>query len=216
MLDNMAGRIQINADSNAKVATVKYAKKISGFSTEEAKRKLAQDIKIEVDRSGKAQRIETAVKKGGFDAGARNIRVDYEITVPPSLQIEVDNKAGEVLTTGLQSEIKIINNAGRVEVDGFRGKLDVEVNAGEIIARGGQAIRDIDLTTNMGRVEVAIPDGTNLKVDARTNVGKIANQLGIGESKNGINRELNGQTGTGNDGSINLRTNTGEILINKQ
>lgn len=215
-LENPAGRIRINGDSNAKAVTVHYTKKISGFSAGDGKERLAKDIKIDVNRSGNMQRIETEVQNGIF-AGGRSMHVDYEIIVPPSLQIEVDNKAGEVTTDGLLSAVKITNNAGRVEVNGFKGKLDVNVNAGEISARGGTEIKAIDLSVNMGKVEVAIPDGTNLKVDARTNVGQIENELGIGEeSRNGLNRELRGQTGTGNDGSITLRTNTGEIKLNKE
>lgn len=109
--------------------------------------------------SGHEQLAEVKVTPGDpllirVDEGSnqRGVRVNYDIELPPNLNLEVDNKAGQVSVEDLIGDLGIINNLGETVVKGCQGKVAVDNNSGNIRVENGQG--NMVLKSNLGMVAV--------------------------------------------------------------
>ncbi|MFC2105144.1 DUF4097 domain-containing protein [Candidatus Bipolaricaulota bacterium] len=110
-----------------------------------------------------------------YDAGAHpwNVRryssVDFEITVPPTVDIEVGTSNGRI-------EISAVT--GILDLDTSNGAIDVSDVFGELVASTSNATISVDtyegtldLDTSNGRIEMESVTGV---IDAQTSNGRIA------------------------------------------
>lgn len=215
-LDNQVGRVTVIGSKEAKEITVQTTKRLRLNKSEEETRRYFSDIKINTREMEHALRIETEMPqhlKLGFN---RLAAVDYEITVPAGMELEIVNHVGEVIVHDLESALTADLNVGRIDVNGYKGKLQLKNNTGEIVARGGTEIKNIDIRSNVGAVAVYLPSDANLLVDAETNIGNVESDFS--ELKVDLRvpgKEADGKLGTGS-GNLTVRTNTGEIELRKE
>jgi DUF4097 and DUF4098 domain-containing protein YvlB len=214
VLTNKAGKIRITADPNAKQATVNYVKGLSLHLNSADAQQRFQNVQVKLQTSGDTEHVD--VEYNDNTDFFRNAYVNFDIVVPPTMAVEVQNNAGEVVTSGLANSINVHLNAGKIEVDGFKNTADVHTNAGEVIVSNGTDIRRIDAETNAGAVKVNLPETANLALDAGTNVGSISCDFPLSVEKHIPGSSLHGSIGTGKDGTVTMHTNTGAISISKQ
>lgn len=213
-LTNKAGKIHITTDPNAKQATVNYVKGLPlTINDADAKSRFAS-FQVNLKTTGDTEHIDVDYNNSNniFSKGY----VNFDIIVPPSMEVTVDNNAGEVTTIGLANSVTVHLNAGKIDVDGFANTADVHTNAGEVTVTNGKDIRRIDAESNVGAVHVTLPESANLAVDAGTNVGAVSCDFPINVEKHIPGSSLHGSIGTGHDGIVKLHTNTGAIMISKQ
>ena len=142
-----------------------------------------------------------------------NASVRYDVTVPRTMNVEVDNTNGSVHLSGVSGRHALETTNGKIEVIRCAGSLDAATTNGAIQAEligvsKGQPVR---LETTNGRIELALPGSLGADVDASTTNGAIRSELPVATthiSSNSLRGTLNGG-GT----QVRMRTTNGGISI---
>ncbi|TCP54760.1 putative adhesin [Tumebacillus sp. BK434] len=213
-LENNVGQIKVTADPKATKVTVKWVKKLNTTDSKEAAEQRLEELQIGINR---VENETLNVASGGYyeENWLKRFRIDYELIVPPTLAVELHSKVGDITTVGLQGDLRVVANVAKIDIDGFKGTLNVKNNTGAISIKGGQAIRELEVNSNVGALTVQLAEQANVTVDAKTNVGALDSQFPLNERRTGPSKSVQGQIGQGG-GQVNLNTNTGSIVILKQ
>lgn len=147
---------------------------------------------------------------GGGDTEAQ---VQFDVTVPRSMSLEIDNVNGAVRVSDVNGRHELETTNGRIEVTRCSGSVEASTTNGAIAAQlvnvaKGQPLR---LSTTNGRIEVTLPAGLAVDVDASTTNGAISSDLPVATtsvSGNSLRGSINGG-GT----PLRLRTTNGGITI---
>jgi DUF4097 and DUF4098 domain-containing protein YvlB len=139
---------------------------------------------------------------GMSDDQRNRIAVDLRIAAPADVQVQTNQRIGNVSLSDLQ------------------GKATADVDVGTIDARGLQG--DASLRTNVGNILFAAPADLSAKIQAQTKVGSISSSLPLevtgaavlqsGNAANALGSYAKGTLGDGKN-KIELRTNVGSIQI---
>jgi hypothetical protein len=216
-LDNVNGGITIAAWDQPRVRVV--AKK-----TVEAKKAVVKDVLREL-------RVEMAARDGGvvintkyprrgdssifdwFTGDHIEAQVRYELTVPRSMSLDVENVNGAIRVSDVTGTHELETTNGRIEVARCAGSLEASTTNGGISAEltkvtKGQPLR---FSTTNGRIEVELPASLAVDLDAGTTNGSINSDLPVATTK--ISR--NSLRGTINGGGtpLRMRTTNGGISI---
>jgi DUF4097 and DUF4098 domain-containing protein YvlB len=141
--------------------------------------------------------------------------VTYEVTVPRTMNVDVDNVNGSVHLSDLRGKMNLETTNGRIEVVNCAGRLDAETTNGGIRAElaAVDAGKPMSLETTNGRISVALPANVAASVDASTTNGSIHTDLPIATTRTG-KHTLHG-TLNGGGADLKLRTTNGSIEITK-
>lgn len=131
-----------------------------------------------------------------LDAGCRGflaVRCDirHEVQVPPTSEVVIGGVDGDVTASGLSGPLRVDRLTGDITAVDLAGPLDLRSSAGEIT---GDALRSevlratsdtgdvrlelvvppqsVEVTTDNGEVDLAVPVGTAYRVDVRSDVGE--------------------------------------------
>ncbi|TWF82493.1 putative adhesin [Pseudonocardia hierapolitana] len=135
---------------------------------------------------------------GGVRLGARcseflAVRCDvrHEVQVPPTFRVLIDGSEGDVTASRLSGPLTVDRLTGDITADDLTGPLDLSSHAGEItgdalrteVLRADSDVgdvrlelvvppRSVEITTESGDVDLAVPADTTYRVDARTDTGR--------------------------------------------
>ena len=141
--------------------------------------------------------------------------VDFTITVPNEVTVDVDTGFGEVSVTGTKGDVSIANDFGSITVESIEGALSVSTSSGEVNAtsiRAGSA--DIALQSSFGRITLERASGKDITLDSNSGVielndvratGDIVTQTDFGDTKF--------ENGTAD--SLDVDTNSGKVSLVK-
>lgn len=140
----------------------------------------ADEVGISVDQGGGAVAVRTEYPEhdrgGGLWnwLGNRNVSfsADYDIVVPETAPVEVQNRFGGVSTEGLHAGAVIVNANGRVSFRGGRGRQRIENRFGDVEVRGNDG--DVTVRNANGRVGASDITGT-LDISNRFGEVRISN-----------------------------------------
>ena len=219
-LENTNGRIRVSAWNQPQVR-IHAIKKITNEGDSDASA-LLKELKIDIRQSGSTLRIETITPRkkdrGGdfFDfifGNDVNFSVEYELTVPRSIRLVVDNTNGSITATELSGEIDLETTNGRIEVVRCSGSVDAETTNGAIDVEliQVQAGRPMSFETTNGRINLSVPSNIAADIDASTTNGRIESEIPITTTKFS-KRSLRGSL-NGGGSEISLRTTNGGISI---
>lgn len=93
---------------------------------------------IEIDRDGREIQIESEARRG-----PANI-VDYVITVPRGLALDIESNYGDVTVRGADGAVSIETVRGDVTVVGGRGMIEIDLTMGSIYVEGADGTIDIE------------------------------------------------------------------------
>ena len=137
-LANTNGHITVHAWDQPRVR-IHADKRVQG-SGDVAKEAMA-DLKIEVAPTGGGLRIVTRYPKRGGDGffdwmlGSHvNASVTYDITVPRSMNLDLDNPNGAIEVADVRGSHKICTTNGRIELARCAGDVEAETTNGGIKA----------------------------------------------------------------------------------
>ncbi|ASS74903.1 hypothetical protein CIG75_07860 [Tumebacillus algifaecis] len=213
-LENNVGQIKVTADAKATKATLKFIKKLNtNEAKSEAEAKLKQ-VAIDVNTTD-GEILHVQASQYYSNSWMKQFRVDYELIVPPTMAIELNTKVSDITTVGMLSDLSVEANVAKIDIDGFKGKLSVKNNTGAISIKGGQEIKEVEVSSNVGALTLQLPEKANLNVDAKTNVGALDSEFQLNERRIGPSKSVQGKIGSGG-GQVTLSTNTGAISIVKQ
>ena len=145
---------------------------------------LVEDTDILVHRSGRTLRFETdydddaweRLRKRGllniFSDGFSQPLVHYEVRMPRSARLAIDDYKSEISVTGLQSDLVIDTYKGDIDVEDLDGSLRLETYKGTGHVAFSRFTDDSSVDTYKGRVTLALPADTGFDLD--TDLGRRA------------------------------------------
>lgn len=119
-----------------------------------------------------------------------NCGIDYTVTVPTGLAVQVDAAAGNVSLAGLKGYAQVQASAGNVDLADLSGALQVQADAGDVQASGLDAPRaklvatagnvmlgfsaapmNVSVQASAGNVKITLPGTADYAVTASADAG---------------------------------------------
>jgi DUF4097 and DUF4098 domain-containing protein YvlB len=218
-LSNTNGSVTIHTWDQPRIRV--QAEKIVECSDDKVARTAMKEMRIDLTPHDGGLAILTQSPREGtsiwdlFTGSHANASVKYDITVPRSMNVDVDNVNGGVYLSDLRGKMNLETTNGRIEVTNCAGKLDAETTNGSNRAQltAIDAGQPMSLETTNGRISVALPETVAARLDASTTNGSIRTEFPITTNRG----EKNVLRGTLNGGGadVRLRTTNGSIEITK-
>jgi hypothetical protein len=166
--------------------------------------------RISVETSGDRMTIRTVRVA---TAGILGTGVEYEVTVPASLQgIEIATSNGQIQIADCNGTIDAETSNGGIGLAGTRAISRLETSNGAINAEIRALDGDARVTTSNGAVRLALDPTLNAEIEARTSNGQVTvSGLTLNASETGQN-ELRGTLGMGGP-RLTVETSNGAITI---
>ena len=218
-LGNTNGTVTITGWDQPRIRVV-AEKTVERAGADEAKSALAQ-LKVDIQQHGNTVSIRTESPErhsGSFwdlilgNWNAASVR--YEVSVPRSMKVDVDDTNGAIEVSGVNGTFKLETTNGHIQLTRCGGAVDLETTNGRIeadlLTLDAQANNRIE-TTN-GRIEITVPATLRAEVDAATTNGSVNSELPITTRTFGRN-ELRGSVNGGGGAPLKLRTTNGSIHI---
>jgi hypothetical protein len=102
----------------------------------------------------------------------RDCHMDYQITMPPSVALNVRGDVGLVRLQGGLAKAQIQTDAGEVSGTGLgRGSYTVTTDAGRVKLTFTSAPTLVKVTTSVGAIDVTVPSNASYRVNASSEVG---------------------------------------------
>lgn len=219
VLSNVNGGVKVASWDHPRVRVVAEKRVKAGRKDVEA---ALRELRVEMQpRSGGLvvtthypKRSDGAWSVFDFFAGKDvQAQVRYEVTVPRSMNVDVDNTNGSIRVSRVSGRHNLGTTNGRIEVTASAGSVEASTTNGAIdvellsVAAG----KPLRFSTTNGRIELAVPGAFAANIDAATTNGSITTDLPVATtrvSRNSLRGAINGG-GT----PVRLRTTNGSIEI---
>ena len=222
-LGNVNGRVTVKSWDQPRVRII--ADKRAEASDDDAARNAMKQLKVEIVQSGNAISVETKhPRKNGwnffdFITGQDvELEVVYEVWVPRTFNVAVDNVNGAVSGVELNGKLDFETVNGKVDLTRCGGSLEASTVNGAIRAELVQIAKtaSVRMSTVNGRITVFVPQNIAADLDADTTNGSIDSDLPVtitSKSRNSLRGTINGggvdlDLSTTN-GGIDIKTTTG-------
>ena len=216
-IDNVNGRIVISSwdQPRVRIHAVKKA------DTREALDKVSVEVRTggEVAIVSHMPRNNDSGFFGMLFGSDGNSQVEYDVTVPRSTDLKVENTNGSITVSEISGRIVLSTTNGRIEASRCAGTINADTTNGSIRAELMQVVsgRDMEFETTNGSITVIVPPSYAATVDADTTNGSIRTDLPV-TTRSFSRRELRGTINGGGpqlslhttNGSIDIRSNGGE------
>jgi DUF4097 and DUF4098 domain-containing protein YvlB len=143
-----------------------------------------------------------------------NMSVSYEVTVPRSMSLQIENTNGTIEASDVTGSHRIATTNGRILLARCAGDLDAATTNGSIDAEltTVKAGRGIRLETTNGGIHTRLPRTLAASIDAENTNGSISSDLPVTVSGAHDKHVLRG-TLNGGGPRLHLRTTNGSISI---
>lgn len=217
VVSNVNGGITIKSWDQPKVRVI--AKKEVNGDRDELREALSA-LKVDIQQRDGGLVVVTRHPKnndhGLFDwllGDQVNAQVGYELTVPRTMNLDLENTNGSIKVTEVDGQIEVETTNGKIRLDRCAGAVDASTTNGGIYAELKRVNRNhpLEFSTTNGRIEVELPTGIGADLDASTTNGSIESDLPVSTTrirKNSLRGQINGG-GT----QLRMRTTNGGIQI---
>lgn len=215
-LENVSGNVTIVHSGDSNSLTIKATKEIK------VKKKYLDtpfdEIEVVIDNSENTVNIRTEVndkrEDGFFKVNIGNdASVDYVITIPEGIELEIENINGDITSDKLNNDVKINLIHGKVDLDKFTGKLECEIINGSFTGHI-DSTNGLDVNTVNGGITLFLNNYINASVKAETSNGKITEENLQFNNTYKEKGEFKGKLGSGDEKvNINLETVNGKIKM---
>jgi DUF4097 and DUF4098 domain-containing protein YvlB len=218
-LNNTNGHIDVKAWNQPRVQ-VHALKRVESRDADLA-RKIMSELRIEPSVSADGVRINTIYPKhnngGIFDWLAGNnvsMSVEYEVTVPASMNLTLDDTNGAVEVSDVHGSHHISTTNGHITVARSGGDIDAETTNGAIKAELADVTpgKNLRLETTNGHISITLPKSLAARIDASTTNGSINSDLPVTTTEM-RHHALRGTVNGGGNSELRLRTTNGSINI---
>jgi hypothetical protein len=120
---------------------------------------------------------------------------------------------GAITVKDAKGELSLHTGSGAITVTGADGSVTAEANIGSVEVEGRLSGRNV-VGTGSGRVRVAVPADSRLKVDVSTGSGSLANEFGL-PVEGRVSRVSRGTLADGSGGSLQIRSGVGGVALTK-
>ena len=225
IVNGINGNVEVTGSAAATEVTVAGTKRVKSESVEDARDNLSR-LTVNASSTSTAVFAETTQPA---ETGGRTFIVDYRITVPASLRVEVSNLNGNVHVQQTVSNVEVVNLNGNVDLDEVagiasvtltNGNIDIDDHAGSVgaITTNGNVQTEavlplngtLDLASTNGNVQITVPQNTSADVTASLANGQIrVSNLTLSNLVQ-TPTSLSGTLGAG-EGTIDLTTVNGDV-----
>lgn len=187
-LRNMVGDVTITADSAATSVTAE-AKKVGKGPDDAGAQEALKEISVSVGPSPDEPGVLLLSAKHPGGKPGRGYEVEWTVTAPPAMVIDLKNNVGEVKVTGFRAGATVTCNVGDLTLQDIAGGVNVDGNVGDLTATGidgavTAATSTGDITVNStgavsaqtstGRVRVSAMGKQPASVTATTSTGDVS------------------------------------------
>jgi len=139
---------------------------------------LLKDVDIQMDQSGNTVTVRAKVPNSGWWNRNRNVRLEFQITVPTQFNVDLSTSGGRITVTDLEGKASSRTSGGGLHFGHIRGPVFGRTSGGgiELLSCTGQA----DVETSGGGIEIGDVDGDVL---ASTSGGPIKIERARGRVK---------------------------------
>ena len=107
---------------------------------------------------------------GGFSFDT--CRVDYDITVPTNVGVNVDNSTGQITLTGPLSNADASADAGQIKGNSLGpGPVSASTSGGEVDLTFTSPPSNVKASTNAGDTQITVPGNASYQVKADAKIG---------------------------------------------
>ncbi len=208
-LEGINGNIDFVGVAGSDSFIVEFVRQVGSESIEDAEAHLVE-LSVEVSDLGGELRIRTDQPQ---QTGGRNYVVNYKVTIPSDLMVNVANINGNIDITSISDDVAVGNVNGNITLEDILGEaavglLNGNINAEVTFPSGGA----IDMATVNGNITLDIPESSSAELTASLTNGSISlSGLDFQEIESSATL-LRGTIG-GGDGEITLATVNGNIQV---
>ena len=230
LINAVTGSIEITGSSTADSVIIEGERRVGSTTREDAEMHLDM-LQVSVEDLDSEIMVETIQPE---KARGRNYEVDYRITVPDNLEINVNQVAGPVLIDTIGAAVSVNTVSGDVDLIEISGSAQASVFTGQVntqiivplngtielstltgdidakisIPHGGI----IDISALEGDINLDIPQDTSAAFSAGVTDGVIQLIDLVLHNQKRTSHSLTGRLGDG-DGEIWLETDAGDITV---
>jgi DUF4097 and DUF4098 domain-containing protein YvlB len=179
--------------------------------TEEAAKKIAEEIKISLLPEGSS--VNVKIEKPDMPKDAR-LNVDLDANLPDGMNLSLMSHNGNIVTADTSGRVKASTHNGNIAHKGTLADFKFESHNGNIdIQCKGQSAKpcEINAQTHNGNIDFAAPENFSASVDVSTHSGSIRSDLPVKITEK-TKENLKGTISDGRD-KLFLKTHNGSIEI---
>ncbi len=208
-VEGVTGTITVGGDSAASELRIGGTRRVAAASLSEAQSRLA-GLQVEIDPGLDVVRVRTVQPR---DTGGREYTVNYTITLPARMAVNVKNVTGTVRVTNINEAVAVDLVTGDVRLERIVGAAAVSLITGSIQSQVTlQPHAAIALAVVTGNIALRIPAATSAMMTAQVVTGgATVTNLTLQDERRTPN-SLRARLGDG-QGTITLSAVTGAINI---
>jgi hypothetical protein len=208
-LQGINDHITITGISGATSVMITGIRRVGSDSIQDAEEHLGE-LQVNVQRLANEVVVETIHSQ---DPEGRNYVVEYTITLPKNLEVQVANANGIVTLDSIENDVTVNNANGEVTFIGIVGSAFVNVANGTIESDVTLPVNGtIDLNIGNGNINLAIPANTSAGFSAIVSIGSISVSNLVLQNEVSTPTSRRGTLGNG-QGTISLETGNGNIRV---
>jgi hypothetical protein len=187
----------------------------AGDSSSTAAQNDLQNISATATQSGDTITVQADV--GATHGFGQTMEVDLTITGPANAAFNLTDQAGNIQLTGTQGVVTTNVQAGTTTLNGvtLADGSQLKTNVGTITVDGQLAPgASLDVTVNVGSVDMTLPSSTNTHLHASTDTGSLdVSGWTVQQSSNGASHTASGDLGSAPSGKLTIHVSTGSITL---
>jgi hypothetical protein len=208
-LRGINGNVEIYGIPGVDSISISVVKRVESFSVDDAEDYLDSLI-VEIDSTGTDLVIRTVQPE---HPSPREYTIDYTITMPESMLVDVTNVNGNVTLESITRDVRVVNTNGNIRCEDIDGSATMHVTNGGIWASVSlPPLGEIRSNVVNGNVYLQVPQSTNSEVTATVTNGSVTYSNLQFSDLTHTRKSLVGTLGTG-EGLISLVVVNGAVTL---
>ena len=129
---NGAGSIDITGVPAADEITVLATIRVPGKIDEKARRKIADDLVLTLDKDSDVAVLKAYFDEGGFFNFGESPSVQVEVRMPEGMHLEIDDGSGSVEIRNVRGDIMLDDGSGSITMADVGGEIEIDDGSGSI------------------------------------------------------------------------------------
>jgi DUF4097 and DUF4098 domain-containing protein YvlB len=208
--DANTGSIEISStEAGSDEIHVQATRTIHGSDSVETLKPLLADVSVQAELVNGAL-VLSSKHPADFDKRNISVSVDYVVTVPQRLALDLRTGSGAITVHGIKGDARLHTDYGGIELTDIGGSVDASTTSGAVSIHGAEGAKRIDAKTDYGDIDLTQVSGA---IDANTSSGTITVQ----DARNAVNMKLHSDYGkvsiSNAAGSIDASSSSGVVRI---
>lgn len=134
-VESHAGSLTVTGHSGSDRILVTAIIDVPGHSDEQAKKLIANDLILTLERNGDKAILKGYFEEGNWDWGD-SPHVRLEVGIPRNFALKIDDSSGSISVSDVSGDIDIDDNSGSIDMDDVGGEITIVDSSGSISVKG--------------------------------------------------------------------------------